>query len=285
MKDKIRNDKKEKDGKREGGKAGAKKNRKGVRGASIADMDMDIFKYLSSGCATFPELLAFFKQMRDGDKVKDINHLLRERLSRLMKNGYILSRKYVSRGTIIRHTLYILGEPAKYILAESGYPPEKIRGVLPNDYTVSHELAVTSIVRAIKKESEKSNYECQIYDETTLKTIAGGVSKSEFYPDLHVKLKFSMGGEQRNKAVSIEYDNGTLLISKILKKAREQKGAVIFICATTKRMDDLKSFIGSANDASELRKRVFFGLLEDIYSNGILGANFQTLVGGKFSII
>lgn len=284
MKDEKKDNKEEKDKKR-GGKPGAKKKAGRVRGASIADMDMDIFKYLSSGCATFPELLAFFKQMRDGDKIKDINHLLRERLSRLMKNNYILSRKYISRGTIIRNTLYILGEPAKYILAESGYPPEKIRGVLPNDYTVSHELAVTSIVRAIKKESEKSNYECQIYDETTLKTMAGGVSKSEFYPDLHVTMKFSMGGEQRNKAVSIEYDNGTLMVSRILRKAREQKGSVIFICATTKRMDDLKSFIGSANDAAELSNKVFFGLLEDIYSNGILGANFHTLKGGKLSII
>jgi hypothetical protein len=263
-------------------KTGKKKNK--VQGVSITDMDMDIFKYMSSGCATFPELLVFFKQMRDGDKIKYKN-TLRARLTRLRRSGYILSREYVSRGGTTRHALYILGESAKYILAESGYPPEKIRGVLPNDYTVSHELAVTSIVRAIKKESEKSNYECQIYDETTLKTIAGGVSKSEFYPDLHVTLKFSMGGEQRNKAVSIEYDNGTLMVSRILKKAREQKGSVIFICATTKRMDDLRSFIGSANDASELRKRVFFGLLEDIYSNGILGANFQTLVGGKLRII
>ncbi len=40
-------------------KTGKKKNQ-GQRGVN-SRLDLDIFKYMSSGCATFAELLAFFK--------------------------------------------------------------------------------------------------------------------------------------------------------------------------------------------------------------------------------
>ena len=101
-----------------------------------------------------------------------------------------------------------------------------------------------------------------------------------------VKIILNISGEQKNKLYNIEYDNGTVLTSDILEKAKGMdSNNIFFICATTERMNKLKACIMNAEDGEKLKGKVFFGLLEDICSMGIYGAKFQAADGRPVRLI
>ncbi len=255
-------------------------------GVVIGEKDIKIIEYLSCGCATFLDLLGHLK--KSYKQGQNINHelILRKRLSQLLGAGYIESQIYHVRGSSARQALYILSEPARHMLIESGWHYQKIRGILPNNFTIAHELAVTAIVRAIKKESKRSQYDYRLHDENSLKKVSGGSNKGEFYPDLLVKVMLTISGEQKDKYYYIEYDNGTIPTRDILKKSIKMNSInIFFICATTERMDKLRAGVMNAPVKEKLIKKVFFGLLEDICSMGIYGAKFQAADGKPVGLL
>jgi hypothetical protein len=269
-----------------------KKNKQTKKQASvhISERDVDIFRVLSSGCTALPTLLSVMKKRNEYRNLTRSGLIVR--LCRLRKAGYIESGRYQNRNGAGWFTLYSLkvdkrkkNAPAVEILVKNGYARERVRTGLPSAHTVSHEIAVTETIRAIKRESAKAQYSFSILDESTLKVFAVGPKPNKVFPDLLVKLTFEVSGEQKTKTIAIEFDNGTRHAMNVLEKTKALNRPTLILCNITERINTLRRVFENAND-NTLNKQVCFGLLhEDFYHNGLMRSNFISVSGGRASII
>lgn len=241
---------------------------------AITERDINIFRFLSSGCATFTQIQNALKVIY---KMPVSAVALRKRLSFLQAGGYILSKKYYSNKGYV---LYTLEEPAIDILVQNGYAVERIRWGLPHPALAVHELAVTEIVRTIRRDAAKNLYDFSIFDEKILRKIA---PEAKSYPDLIVKLVFNVAGKTIEKNIAIEYDNGTQYAIDMVQKVRNIKYPVIILSRTADRINVLKKVFLKAED--KLHNRVFFTLLSEFYKAGLLNSEFTTVTGKIGKII
>lgn len=246
--------------------------------AAITDRDKDILRFLSSGPALLSELLTALKRM----KWQVTKAALLIRLSVLRKCDYIISKYYYNRTGLGRYSLYALTKRSLDVLVSAGYMREHVRLGLPDKIEVSHEIAVTSIVRAIKKEASKTGYGFSIMDEKTLKQRFRK-SKGRKFPDLLVRLIFNIAGAEKEKDIYVEYDNSTTYAVEVLEKVVEHKNVTLILCPTSERLNTLKRVFGKSDDW--VNANVIFGLLSDFYETGFLGTNFTTPQGDKATII
>jgi hypothetical protein len=263
----------------------SKKSKQDKKQASvhISERDIDIFRVLSSGCTALPILLSAMKKRNEYRGLTKSSLIIR--LCRLRKAKYIESRRYQNRDGAGWFTIYSLNKPAVEILVKNGYARERIRSGLPSDYTVSHEIAVTETIRAIKKEAAKMQYSFSIFDESTLKKIADRPKPNKVFPDLLVKLTFDVSGEQKAKTIAIEFDNGTIHAIDVVRKVKALNRPTIILCNITERINTLRRVFANAND-NTLNNQVCFGLLhEDFYHNGLMRSNFISVSGKRASII
>lgn len=249
----------------------------------ISQRDVDIFRVLSSGCTAIATLLSLLRKRKEYSNIT--KNALIVRLHRLKKANYINSRRYQNRDGRGWFSLYTLNESAIEVLVNNGYARERIRAGLPNDYMVSHEIAVTETIRVIKRDANKAQYSFSIFDESTLKKIAEGPKQNKVFPDLLVKLTFDVSGENIVKTIAIEFDNGTIHAIDVLKKVKTMNRPTLILCNTTERINTLRRVFLKAND-NTLNKQVCFGLLhEDFYHNGLTRGNFMSISGGRANII
>lgn len=290
----------------------------------ITERDKDIFRYLSSGPATIAQIARYVNislkkkyqkaehENKAGKYIDGYQSTL-QRLWILKKAGYLQSARYPNRSGKGAESLYALKERAIEVLVAQGYSSETIRAFLPSPYHVAHELEVTDIIRVIKKESYKSNYDVKIVDENNLKRMAIKEGVYKAYPDLAVAL--TLGGG-KTVHIAVEIDNGSFLPRDMVEKLRyismpfvdfkPKKGTpqdildrmakavrpVFNICTQQKRIDELRMAFAKkydplnlaiqSKDAHEfetLKKHIFFGLLYDISSKGILGSRFISIGG------
>jgi hypothetical protein len=242
---------------------------------AITERDLNIFRFLSSGCATFVQIQNALKTIY---KMPISAGALRKRLSLLQAAGYIVSKKYYDKNK--GYTLYTLEEPAIDELVRQGYAIERIRWGLPHPTFAVHELAITEIVRTIRREAAKQLYDFSIFDEKVLRKIA---PDAKSYPDLIVKLVFNIAGKRIEKSLAIEYDNGTQYAIDVVQKIRNIKYPVIILSKTSDRIDVLKRVFSKADE--KLNNRVFFGLLTEFYKSGLLNTEFTTASGKVGKII
>lgn len=252
----------------------------------ISERDKDIFRFLSSGPATIEQINAYLT------KIGRVKHLHKSvspnnlptrekklaylylRLSRLVKAGYIKSKVYNNRSGSGVFALYALTPYSVAVLAEMGHMPEMVRHNLPQSFFVAHDLAVTDIVRMIKKESYNKGFELVYMDESVLKTESKGGKKKAIYPDLLLKMK----KKDMYKEVAIELDNGTILVANIVKKLKDTKTVTVVLCMIQKRIDVLRAgFLTRGIDAIP----VCFGLLSDVLRTGLFGTEFTTIKNAR----
>lgn len=249
------------------------------RRALITDRDMDIFRMLSSGPATFVQIRLFMEKIYKRHMSESV---LWTRLSKLKGGGYINSRRYAGREQG-RFSLYSLTPLSIELLAKAGYPAGGLRAALPDDAAVAHEMLVTDVVRAIKREGFRL-YEYQLADRNILKQASGGIKRSHAYPDLHVRLTLNVNGTRHIKTYDIEVDNTTALPVHAIRKVGGLSHTTLVLCSVAQRIDALKRAL-AASEARGISGRVFFCLLPDFIKNGFAGTDWIDVNGKKITLI
>lgn len=258
----------------------------------ITERDKDIFRILSSGPATFPYLKHSLNLMRkESQKTSDM--ALRRRLSQLVKEKYIASRKYGMGDIRSMRTLYAVTPMSVEVLTGMGYAVERIRAGLPGKPFVTHELAVTDVVRRIKREGAELKFEYVFTDERTLRQMSKGLRRRKLYPDLFVKLSWSEGSEKKRLTLNIEVDNSTILARYVIGKVKRMAFPTLILCMTRDRIEILKKASElewkgmSEKEKDAFYRKIFFGLISDFTGRqgGFAGTNWETFKGENAYII
>lgn len=248
--------------------------------AIITERDKEILRFLSSGPATISQI---YEHLKKTGKAASVNGsgkgFLYDRLSRLSKGKYVKSKIYANREGHGTEALYALDEYSKDVLVNMGYMVEMIRTTLPESYFVTHELAVTAVVRKLKRESYSEGYELSFKDENTLKAEAKSLKnrKRKSYPDLLVRAR----KKDVLKEFAIEIDNGTIPVNDVVKKLKDSKTVTIVLCMEQKRINALRAGF-AAQEIYDIP--VCFGFLADFYKTGIFGTEFTSVGGAMVAI-
>lgn len=287
--------------------------------ASVTARDLKIFEFLVDGPATVDQIQAhLYKNLYQLDRNK-LKKVIYERLSKLIRSNYIQAKHYVNRNGSGRYALYSLTEFSSEILVrEKNYSIETIRCTLPAPFHVTHELEVTGIIRAIKKENCRSNYEVKIMDENALKATAITRNVFKAYSDLTLAITFPSG---KTVHITVEMDNGSFLAKDMIEKVchicmpfvhqkvpkdtpqdilnRMAKAArpVIIVCTEQLRINALKlafkrkydplNLALQSKDGKEyqiLSRHLFLVPLYDISSRGLFGCTLTNINGANAKI-
>jgi len=279
--------------------------------AFITSRDVDIFRVLSSGPMTAQQVMSELKRViaknpeDDTDGKKKIKHgmsysAFQERISKLRKDGYIVSKICPDRHGKVAHALYALTPHSAAILIErESWDIRCIRYTLPNRWTVAHEMMVVDVVKAIKQESAKMIYDFSMEDENSLRRASKGTKKRMPYPDLFVRLTIHQKDKIRQKSMGIEIDNGTLDERLVAAKAHtlwvKNRWMSFIICTHTRRIEKLREqfsrYIESEkkhakrNEAfkslDDLYERVYFCTFESFVRSGFIGTKWITIKDGE----
>lgn len=283
--------------------------------ADVTARDLNIFRILSSGPAQIgfiQQQLELFKRgrrsrrpMEDQDDTDSdsadmaekheakshqiylARRVLIVRLSQLKKSGLISTRRYramTGRGIF---TLYSLTPTSRDILVQDGYSREHIRMILPHKYGVTHELAVSEIVRSIKREAGTVHYGFSIKDENTLRSESK--NRRGRFPDLLVTLFVPRRQEAPlKKVLAMEFDNSTedpdYLVAKAQGLAVKERLPSLILCRENQRIEKLRRRFDELA-GKELRLMVFFSLLSDFTSKGFVGTKWLTIDGRAAEVI
>jgi hypothetical protein len=282
----------------------------------ITPRDIDIFKTLVSGPSTFKHILQELNSMGRRDPKseddrgesygrKTTTAALKVRLLKLGRQGYITSRRYWDRqkGGVI--ALYVLGHPAlEELVSSHGYKVNHIRNMLPSPDKGTHEMLVTSLVRAVRREALRNDFDLDYEDENWLKSTLGGPKKGMSYPDLYVKLVFKMGGGLRHAAhLGLEIDNLSMSHRRMFDKARyifqERKWYNMILSNKRIRCDSLQqsffkyvdqeirraSKMGKQGSPENLYRCAYFTTTGNFITKGILSTKWLTIGGTEMEII
>ena len=254
----------------------------------ITDRDVQIFHCLSCGAVSFLQILTMLKKRYHREISKDV---LMKRISRLSRAGYIERGRYQDRDDGQKHyALYSLNTQSMEALIAKGVPRKQMRLGLPGKFMVTHELALTDIIRAIDRESSSQQYEWGLVDEKELKSRTGGSGKGMVYPDLIVRLIFKIAGEEKIKSIAVEYDNSTMKALDVYEKVKALSRNTLMLCKDTRRVNELRKAMDYALSEDSLyidriSRKVFFGLLSDFYQNGFLRTEFVFIDGSKALVL
>ncbi len=248
--------------------------------AVITERDMDIFRMLSSGPATFIQIRLGMEKIYKREMSEAV---LWTRLSKLKGSRYIKSRRYASSEGQGRFSLYSLSLLSIGLLVKAGYPAGSLRAGLPDDVALAREMRVTTVVRAIKKEGARL-YEYQIADKRTLKQAAEGAGKAAC-PDLHVRLIFHASGKRLVRVFDMEIDDGAVLPAHAARRiSRLSPHTVVVLCAVEQRMDAVRRAVVSRHSPN-IPGKLFFGLLSDFARNGFMGTGWLDAGGRSTTLI
>jgi DNA-binding HxlR family transcriptional regulator len=143
---------------------------------SLTNRDIDILRTSSLGVANFKMLLHTLTNAY-GHTISDA--ALLRRLSILSRAGYIARRKEPFRKKHGHFAVYGLTRQAAKVLAELGYPLERIRMGLPTTFFVRHDLNVTSILHVIHQESCRNYYKYDFLDSVVLKQYRQSLTRPD----------------------------------------------------------------------------------------------------------
>ncbi|HAM50601.1 MAG TPA: hypothetical protein DCP92_07855 [Nitrospiraceae bacterium] len=284
--------------------------------ADITPRDLNIFRILSSGPAQLgfiqQQLELFKRDERSHRPEEDPDHtdiepeeaqpskrdeksrqvylarrVLIARLSQLGKSGLIASKRYramTGRGVF---TLYSLTPTSHDILVQDGYAREHIRMNLPHKYGVTHELAVTGVVRSIKREAGAIHYGFSIKDENTLRSESK--NRRGRFPDLLVTINVPRSHEGAvRKVLALEVDNSTedpaYVVAKARGLAQKKKLPSLILCNDSRRIEELRRKFAELGKET-LRLMVFFSLLNDFTSKGFAATRWLTIDGRAAEVI
>jgi hypothetical protein len=212
---------------------------------------------------------------------------LGNRLRALKKDGCVVHQNYRDRSKDgnprahkFTHRLYALDEGAVETLTKVGYTRDKIRLGLPPPLLVTHELMVTDVVRALKREGSQLSYDYQILDDRAIKSI-DVLKKYGSIPDLSVALRFIVDNEHKRRLIAIEVDNDTeippVIFNKLIKHKVEP--IILITCKSLKRLDNLQTYLHKQVAYAAVMEKVFFAILSDFCKNGFFDTDFINVRG------
>ena len=244
----------------------------------IKTSDVRIIEALSSGAATVRWLQNNFKNEFEQNE-------LYQRLNSLKKAGFVESVLYNDfSGNGKSYALYVLTEHgAGFLVREKAYEMEKIRTAIPSVHTVAHELAVTDVVRTIKRESIDLNYDLKYADEALVKKMHAFWKIKGPQPDLLVVIDLSRAGRPDVRTFAVEVDMGTQLKVSILDKVEKMQYRTLMLCSRKPRIDKLMIAFAPHE---KLHSKIAFANLHDFCTRrgGLIGTDFITPDGRKFQI-
>lgn len=293
--------------------------------SALMGRDIDIYRILSSGPATRESLYDTYRKsvlkikdnnLAESDEPKGKNKLGKNglflRLWRLKKSGYLKSQQYSRRDSKGLFALYALTQDSADILCEhADYKIESIRMALPPKSRVSHDLQVTDVVRAIKREGGRFPYEYLIMDEDWLRKTAQ--KKKQSFSDLFARVRLNIGGKETPGNFHIEIDNNTIAPLYVKEKVRKMIYPTLILCTTSKRKENLRNFLKIAYDVAvgleeidktpdknikkvnsqkdkyqdKNLKEVYFALTSDFCASnggGFLNTKWETIAGTRAKI-
>ena len=277
--------------------------------AFLMPRDMYILKALRHGPLTFVKLhaqLLTISKKKFGDifvpqvdvdtpatpsmasSIKQDNYLftkkaLKNRLTLLLKDGFIKSRTYGYRDGKGRCALYVVGKMGIPELYRHGFEHTDIRCTLPHKFAIAHETLVTDIVKGVKRESSRVGFKVKIVDENHLRKT---VKKKRLpIPDLMVSMVFHLdSGKVLERIICLEIDNDTMPVADIYKKCTKLERPTIFIIATHERMDRLRSYFETMKTDplfENIADKVSLLLMSDLLAQGLVGCEIVDVNGGK----
>lgn len=284
----------------------------------ITERDKDLFRYLSSGPATVDQICQFILRVsktpapehNDSDSGKETENkkkpqrkqktdrtkkVVYERLSKLIRSGYIRVGYYTRKDGLGRFALYALSNfSTEYLVDQCNYRLVNIRRQLPTPNAVSHEIAVTGIVRAVKNEAYRSRCGISVIDEIALKKANSQVGNGKAYPDLLVYLRWS---DQLRHKYAIEIDSSTVPHRDMIYKLTNITAHTLHLCKTMDRVNELRTIYHkmakenpyedqtTAKLFKELPERTVFGILSDFQNKAVLGNQFVSMKGDLVEIV
>jgi DNA-binding HxlR family transcriptional regulator len=245
---------------------------------NLTNRDIDILRTSSLGVANFKMLLHTLTNAY-GHTISDA--ALLRRLSILSRAGYIARRKEAFRKKHGHFAVYGLTRQAAKVLAELGYPLERMRIGLPTTFFVRHDLNVTSILHVVHQESCRNYYQYDFLDSVVLKQYRGKASQDPI-PDIRLNLYF----RSRTDHMNIEIDMGTVLIRKMVRRIATQSRTAEFIlvmCHTRTHLQSLrKACAESRYDGN--RNNVYFALINDFLKGAFRHTDFISVANKKVAV-
>lgn len=227
----------------------------------VTPRDINIFERLACGPASFASLRTHFKKS-DGKPCSQ--QMVSKRLHKLSGLGYLKKVAYPFKPSLI----YYLGDMgSQYLISNLNYEPERIRTHIVKKDNLAHELIITEIVKAIKKEESKALYEVNfLYDDHYQRQLSTR-EKGVLFPDLCVSISTSIGTKY---TYYIEVDTGKRSSKLLVEKIKYYKHKILLITPTSKRRSTLQNSIISSNDES-LIPRIGLAVFGDIVKDGLVG--------------
>jgi DNA-binding PadR family transcriptional regulator len=273
---------------------------------NIMARDVFLFEKLSDGAATFSTIEGWSKEWAarhtEGGASKGSvtsSSAMAVRLHKLRKAGFIQSKRYRRRGVKPPFVLYALTNYAVEYLAEfHRIEPSRVRTVrayLPSQEAVTHELAVTDVVRRLKKDAIALDAEIEITGKrwlmgnmmSEIKNVLDQSNPGDVFPDLHVPFTYWKDGIEVKKGFTFLILDATAAARKtalkLEKVIRLWQGTALVLC-------DLDSTIKEIGDAvmarggAQLGSRVFFGLLNKYLEFGLSRTRWRNATG-KIGVI
>jgi DNA-binding PadR family transcriptional regulator len=232
------------------------------------ERDLTIFKLMADGPITAQWLYQnsheFFASL---DAVY-------QRLRRLTQSEFINTRRYYSQKNNRTFSLYALSEAGcQVLMARTTVTTDQIRMNLPASHTVDHELAVSSVLRTLKKESSWLECELQFIHEDALRQSTTTARKKQNFPDLFVSIR----NAENLAVIQFEVDMGSIPPRQILAKTKEFKELTIFLCQSKTRIAQLQRMF--EEQSAKFNRTVFFADLEQFCreNSGISGTDLISI--------
>jgi hypothetical protein len=255
---------------------------------SSRDMELAIFGRLSCGCTTYPALKSSLinrfedHTKKEGPDETDHGKLsdksLYKFLSLLRKNNLIQSARYFDRTKRKNFTLYANTEDSIDILIkESGYPYDHIRSpYLPGRFAFWHDMALTEVVRTIKRYGQIYSYQYGFIDEFALRRATTEKSKKgDQFPDLKLRIKTREGNVYFFR---IEVQRSRDRVMDFAKKLSKSKNNLVLY-------SDRRLIRDLADTHIFIRDNAIFVSIDDFISNGIFEAKWLSCTGHVVGLV
>jgi hypothetical protein len=211
---------------------------------SPRELELAIFNFLTSGCATYAEIKTFLDEIfedRINPNDKNISRLSDESLFKLLsllrKRNLIQSNKYFDRKSGKNFTLYAnTNNSIEVLVRESNYRHSQIRSpYLPGKYAFWHDMDLTRVVRTIKRDGPIYLYHYGFEDELSLRRSAKKAKKGDMYPDLKLDIKTKNGDKY---SFRVEVQRSSNRIDEFAIKLRDTRNNLV-LCRNTALICDI----------------------------------------------
>lgn len=264
------------------------------------EVELSIFQFLSSGCATYAEINAALEeafsnrtrvnsedcmpsnlgdissenQVKDDKEINRTSRLsdksLFKTLSLLRKNKLIQSCRYFDREKSRNFTLYANTENSiEILIRECDYRHDHIRSpYLPGRFAFWHDMDLTKVVRTLKR--DEPIYSCRFgfKDELALRQSAPKkTTKGSYYPDLELDMRNRNGDRY---VYRIEIQRHRQRVDDFAHKLSKTRNNLV-LCQDQRLIGDISD--------THIYVNALFAVIDDFFANGLFKSHWMSFDG------